>query len=100
MIVVDSGFSRATGQAILGGLRKVTDKPVSMVINTHWHADHIFGNQVFRTAFAHAVSSQFAFFSSPRKWIDTLGRLAAVDAAALDRLFRRPAVESAFKEEG
>jgi cyclase len=51
VIVVDSGFSRSTGRAILEGLRTVTDKPVSMVINTHWHGDHIFGNQVFRSAF-------------------------------------------------
>ncbi len=54
VIVVDSGFSRATGQAILEGLKTVTGKPVSTVINTRWHADHIFGNQVFRTAFPSA----------------------------------------------
>lgn len=54
VIVVDSGFSKATGQAILEGLRKVTAKPVSFVVNTHWHADHIFGNQVFRQAFPSA----------------------------------------------
>lgn len=51
VIVVDSGNSRSAGQAILNGLRTVTDKPVSMVINTHWHGDHVFGNQVFRHAF-------------------------------------------------
>jgi cyclase len=51
VIVVDSGNSRSAGQAILDGLRKVTGKPVSMVINTHWHGDHVFGNQVFRSAF-------------------------------------------------
>jgi cyclase len=54
VIVVDSGFSRSTGQAILAALRKITEKPVSFVINTHWHADHIFGNQVFRAAFTRA----------------------------------------------
>jgi cyclase len=51
VIVIDTGLSRVAGQAILGGLRQVTDKPVSMVINTHWHGDHIFGNQVFKQAF-------------------------------------------------
>jgi cyclase len=54
VIVVDSGFSRATGQAILEGLRKITAKPVAFIVNTHWHADHIFGNQVFRSAFPSA----------------------------------------------
>lgn len=51
VIVIDTGLSKGAGEAILGGLRQVTDKPVSTVINTHWHGDHIFGNQVFRTAF-------------------------------------------------
>ena len=51
VIVVDSGFSKAAGEAILGGLQQITKQPVSLVINTHWHGDHIFGNQVFRTAF-------------------------------------------------
>ena len=51
VIVVDTGLSRSGGEAILGGLRTITNKPVSLVINTHWHGDHIFGNQVFRNAF-------------------------------------------------
>ena len=51
VIVVDSGFSRSSGQAILDALRQITSKPVAMVVNTHWHADHIFGNQVFKNAF-------------------------------------------------
>lgn len=51
VVLIDTGLSRSAGEAILGGLRQVTAKPVSMVINTHWHGDHIFGNQVFRQAF-------------------------------------------------
>lgn len=51
VIVVDSGFSKSAGEVILQALRQITSKPVSTVINTHWHGDHIFGNQVFKTAF-------------------------------------------------
>lgn len=54
VVVVDTGLSRGAGEVILQGLRRVTDKPVTMVINTHWHGDHIFGNQVFRRAFPNA----------------------------------------------
>lgn len=66
--VVDSGFSRSAGEAILGALRTITTKPVSMVINTHWHGDHIFGNQVFRTAFP---SARFAAHAATREGIIT-----------------------------
>ena len=51
VIVVDSGFSKSAGEAILSALRQITSKPVSIVVNTHWHGDHIFGNQVFKGAF-------------------------------------------------
>jgi glyoxylase-like metal-dependent hydrolase (beta-lactamase superfamily II) len=51
VVVVDTGFSKSAGEVILGALRAITPRPVSLVINTHWHGDHIFGNQVFRTAF-------------------------------------------------
>lgn len=54
VIVVDSGFSKSAGEAILGALRQITNKPVSMVINTHWHGDHVFGNQAFKSAFPNA----------------------------------------------
>ncbi len=64
VIVVDTALSRAGGEAVLAALRQITVKPVSLVVNTHWHGDHIFGNQVFRKAFpaarfvAHAETRQ------------------------------------------
>jgi glyoxylase-like metal-dependent hydrolase (beta-lactamase superfamily II) len=54
VILVDSGFSKSAGEVILAALRGITNKPVSTVINTHWHGDHIFGNQVFKAAFPNA----------------------------------------------
>lgn len=51
VIVIDSNFSLASTKEVLAELRKLTDKPVRYVINTHWHDDHITGNQVYREAF-------------------------------------------------
>jgi glyoxylase-like metal-dependent hydrolase (beta-lactamase superfamily II) len=51
VIVVDSNFSLASTREVLAALRKLTDKPVRYVINTHWHDDHITGNQIYREAF-------------------------------------------------
>ena len=51
VIVVDANASLAVTKELLAALRKLTGKPVKYVINTHWHDDHIVGNQVWREDF-------------------------------------------------
>ena len=51
VIVVDANITSAHTREVLTALREITDKPVSHVINTHWHEDHIIGNLVYREAF-------------------------------------------------
>ncbi len=51
VIVVDSNIGSEYTREVLAELRKLTDKPVRYVINTHWHEDHIIGNRVYRDAF-------------------------------------------------
>jgi cyclase len=50
-IVVDSNLTSEHTREVLAELRKLTDKPVKYVVNTHWHEDHIIGNRVYRDAF-------------------------------------------------
>jgi glyoxylase-like metal-dependent hydrolase (beta-lactamase superfamily II) len=50
-IVIDSNISSEYTREVLAELKKLTDKPVKYVINTHWHEDHIIGNRVYRDAF-------------------------------------------------
>lgn len=51
VIVVDANLTSEYTREVLAQLRKLTDKPVKYVINTHWHEDHIIGNRVYRDAF-------------------------------------------------
>lgn len=51
VFVVDTNISPASAREVIAALRKLTAKPVRYVINTHWHDDHVAGNQAYREAF-------------------------------------------------
>jgi glyoxylase-like metal-dependent hydrolase (beta-lactamase superfamily II) len=36
---------------LIAALRRITDKPVSHLVNTHWHDDHVIGNAAWRAAY-------------------------------------------------
>lgn len=54
VVVVDTTGSLAGAREELAALRKLTSKPVRFVVNTHWHFDHVTGNQIYREAFPNA----------------------------------------------
>lgn len=47
VLVVDSHITPATGRALIAAIGKITDKPITTVVNTHFHYDHAHGNQAF-----------------------------------------------------
>ncbi|MFO1284314.1 MAG: MBL fold metallo-hydrolase [Burkholderiales bacterium] len=47
-VVVDANATRGSTRAIVEAIRRITDKPVRLVVNTHWHDDHVMGNQAYR----------------------------------------------------
>ena len=51
VLIFDTHFTPEAGAALLAAIRTSTPKPIRYVINSHWHADHTHGNQVFADAF-------------------------------------------------
>jgi glyoxylase-like metal-dependent hydrolase (beta-lactamase superfamily II) len=51
VVVIDSGASLQIGQMAIRMIRKVTDKPVVAVFNSHYHGDHWLGNHAFVKTF-------------------------------------------------
>jgi glyoxylase-like metal-dependent hydrolase (beta-lactamase superfamily II) len=50
VLIVDSHISPESARAMVRELKSITDKPVRFLVNTHFHYDHVNGNQVFAPA--------------------------------------------------
>jgi glyoxylase-like metal-dependent hydrolase (beta-lactamase superfamily II) len=51
VVVVDATGTPATARELIAAIRAITPFPVSYLVSTHWHDDHVMGNQAFRDAF-------------------------------------------------
>lgn len=56
VLVVDSRYTPALARELLQAIRSVTDKKILYVVNTHYHPDHTWGNEVFKAEGAIFVS--------------------------------------------
>lgn len=52
--IFDTNSRPSTANRVIERLRAVTDKPVRLIINSHWHIDHWRGNQSWVEAFPEA----------------------------------------------
>src|SRR3982074_3331650 len=50
VLVIDTRQHPRDGQDLVDRIRKITDKPIKWVINSHFHGDHHFGNPPFKSA--------------------------------------------------
>lgn len=51
VVLFDAGGSPAMGEAIVAKVRSVTSQPITHVVLSHWHGDHMRGLQSIRAAF-------------------------------------------------
>src|SRR5216684_5274925 len=47
VLVVDTHLRPSWARDLIAEIKKVTDKPVRYVVDTHWHPDHVQGNQSY-----------------------------------------------------
>ena len=80
VVLVDTKLPN-NGEAILNQVRRVTDKPVTMIINTHSHPDHIGSNEYF------PASVDVVTHENTRKGMAANPRVASNQAAMPDRTF-------------
>ncbi|HZD04837.1 MAG TPA: MBL fold metallo-hydrolase, partial [Longimicrobiales bacterium] len=51
VLVVDTQQSPTAARALVQWIGEHLGRPVRWVVNTHWHGDHVYGNQAYREAF-------------------------------------------------
>src|SRR5471032_329917 len=113
VVIVDSHISPESGRAMLQELKTITDKPVRVLINMHFHYDHTNGNQAFPPG-VEIIGHEFTrrkltgdilekgMFADllrvlPKQLDDLKARAAAeADAAAKARLDQQVRVQTAF----
>ena len=101
VVILDPGSSLESGRMVLRQVAKLTDKPVTHVINSHVHGDHWLGNQAIREKYpdvklyAHPEMIKRARESEAEAWLErmemltegaTKGTKALIPENALDDL--------------
>jgi cyclase len=84
VLVFDTHFTPEAGQALLAATKTITSKPVRYVVNSHWHADHTHGNQVF--ADAQLISSTNARRELLETDLPSLNRTIGITQKQLQKL--------------
>jgi len=86
VLAIDANFPSGA-EACLRDIRKVTDKPVRFVFDTHHHGDHAYGNPVWLRNGAIPVAHEGVLREmarlEPGRWRDSMNR-ADVKATGLD----------------
>ena len=101
IVIVDSHITPAAGRALLDSIRVVSDKPVTTMINSHFHYDHsngtpafgeeleIIGHEVTYEKLTGDPENEHTYQSSLRRFNSTVARLEEELAGTTDSDERR-----------
>jgi len=94
VVVFDALGTPPLGEALVGAIRSVTDKPIVRVIVSHYHADHVYGLQALKAqgaqVWAHEAAKPYLASDSPKlrleerrrslaPWVDETARIVEPD---------------------
>lgn len=98
--VIDTGGARGVGEALWRAIRQLTDKPVTHVILTHVHPDHVFGTGPFEETGAEIIGHPAlprALADRAANYRESLDRLLGPDTALGTRA---PSITATVPPEG
>jgi glyoxylase-like metal-dependent hydrolase (beta-lactamase superfamily II) len=81
VVIIDPGSSLESGRMVLRQVKKLTEKPVTHVFDSHVHGDHWLGNQAIREQYpqakfyAHPEMIRKAKESEAQGWIERMSTL-------------------------
>jgi cyclase len=90
ILLFDTFARPSTARTVLAEIRKITDKPVRYVVNSHHHPDHWSGNEVYAQAFpnleiiASEETRQF-MLNIANAWPQVFTKNLGLDQADLDK---------------
>ncbi len=79
VVVVDASGTPRSAQTVIAEIRRLTNKPVRYLVNTHGHGDHTIGNQEYVKAFpgieivAHEKTAEY-ISGSGYQYVDDIAR--------------------------
>ena len=77
VLVIDTRQHPRDGQDLIDRIRKVTDKPIKWVINSHFHGDHHLGDPPFRALGATFVAQRETAALMQKTWPKEIARRQA-----------------------
>lgn len=88
VLVVDSGRFPTLARRMIAEIRQKTDKPVRYLVRTHWHLDHVVGDEEWRAAFPGMsfVSTDFTRRKMIEKQVGYLRDVAKNDRGYIEQI--------------